>query len=607
MKNLRLGVKLIGGFSLTAIIILIVGIIAIIEQGKLQSALEVLENDALIAVESILTIQENSSEVVTNTRTLLSPHITKEQRRAAVEELGKHRKEIIKNQKIITSLPSFHAIEEDWKKYLSTLKSWVKANNSAVALSNELVANNIDDPEKLSKDMLTFEAAHRGLVAKISKYVFLGTPFEGGTDSNTCSLGRWLAKMPTDNQEIVAEMEKVRPIHTKLHKKVAEIKEMMKNHQYERAQLELRDHFLPLSEEVFAITHKVDEITKKYSENFRKMTEILLTESTKHQAENFAILAELVHKAESFAKETSEQANKAAAAGKTIIIICMVVGTILALLLGFLLTAMITRPLSKGVELAKSMADGDMTKTIDLDQKDEVGVLAKALNEMAAHLRSMLINIGDEVNQVNQSSTNLAAISSQMANGAEDTAGRSNQVSAAAEEMSANQNSVAAAMEEAAVNVNMVAAATEEMKSTITEISENSGKAKTITSQAVEKSQIASERVDELGRAANEINKVTETITEISEQTNLLALNATIEAARAGEAGKGFAVVANEIKALAQQTAEATLEIRDKINGIQQATGITVTEINDISNVISDVDQVVATIAAAVEEQSATT
>ena len=113
--------------------------------------------------------------------------------------------------------------------------------------------------------------------------------------------------------------------------------------------------------------------------------------------------------------------------------------------------------------------------------------------------------------------------------------------------------------------------------------------------------------MNELGKAADQINKVTETITEISEQTNLLALNATIEAARAGEAGKGFAVVANEIKELAKQTAAATVDIKTKIPGVQEATGVTVKEINEIGEVITDVDKIVATIAAAVEEQTATT
>jgi methyl-accepting chemotaxis protein len=114
-------------------------------------------------------------------------------------------------------------------------------------------------------------------------------------------------------------------------------------------------------------------------------------------------------------------------------------------------------------------------------------------------------------------------------------------------------------------------------------------------------------QVNELGTAAQDIGKVTEAISAISSQTNLLALNATIEAARAGDAGRGFAVVANEIKELAQQTARATEEIRGKIQGIQQTTGLTVQEIGQISSVINDVDSIVGSIAAAVEEQSVTT
>ncbi|MCK5348734.1 MAG: chemotaxis protein, partial [Desulfobacula sp.] len=102
-----------------------------------------------------------------------------------------------------------------------------------------------------------------------------------------------------------------------------------------------------------------------------------------------------------------------------------------------------------------------------------------------------------------------------------------------------------------------------------------------------------------------DISKVTEVITDIAEQTNLLALNATIEAARAGEAGKGFAVVASEIKSLAGQTAKATLDIHEKISGIQSSTDDTVQDVVKISEVILDVNETVDTIAAAIEEQSA--
>jgi methyl-accepting chemotaxis protein len=162
-------------------------------------------------------------------------------------------------------------------------------------------------------------------------------------------------------------------------------------------------------------------------------------------------------------------------------------------------------------------------------------------------------------------------------------------------------------MEQAATNLNMVATATEQMTASVREIAQNSERARKITDEAVSKAQGTSKKVNDLGNAAQAISKVTEVITEISEQTNLLALNATIEAARAGEAGKGFAVVANEIKELAKQTAEATLEIKNQIEGVQVSTEETVADIGDICEVIAKVDETVGIIAAAVEEQSVTT
>jgi methyl-accepting chemotaxis protein len=110
-----------------------------------------------------------------------------------------------------------------------------------------------------------------------------------------------------------------------------------------------------------------------------------------------------------------------------------------------------------------------------------------------------------------------------------------------------------------------------------------------------------------LGQSAQEIGKVTETITSISSQTNLLALNATIEAARAGTAGKGFAVVASEIKELALQTAAATSEIKEKISAIQGSTAGAVADIDKIVQVIRDVNEIVMSIAAAIQEQATVT
>ena len=145
------------------------------------------------------------------------------------------------------------------------------------------------------------------------------------------------------------------------------------------------------------------------------------------------------------------------------------------------------------------------------------------------------------------------------------------------------------------------------MTASITEIAKNAEHASTVAGNAAQLVEVSNTNIGQLGQAANEIGNVIETIHDIAEQTNLLALNATIEAARAGDAGKGFAVVATEVKELAKQTADATEDIRRRIEGIQSSTGEAVDSIGQISKVIQQVNDVSSTIASAVEEQSITT
>jgi methyl-accepting chemotaxis protein len=166
---------------------------------------------------------------------------------------------------------------------------------------------------------------------------------------------------------------------------------------------------------------------------------------------------------------------------------------------------------------------------------------------------------------------------------------------------------VAAASEEASTNVQSVASATEEMSSSVNEISRQVQASARMATDAVDQARTTNDRVSELSKAASRIGDVVELINTIAGQTNLLALNATIEAARAGEAGRGFAVVASEVKALAEQTAKATGEIGQQIAGIQSATQDSVAAIREISGTIEKLSDISSTIAAAVEEQGATT
>lgn len=181
------------------------------------------------------------------------------------------------------------------------------------------------------------------------------------------------------------------------------------------------------------------------------------------------------------------------------------------------------------------------------------------------------------------------------------------EVTTATDNITENAASLSTEMSEATDNVNVVAAGTEELSATITEIAKNTAKAQNIANEAQSLAEQSFGQVKILGDTAKDIGNVTETITEISEQTNLLALNATIESARAGEAGKGFAVVAGEIKELSRQTTNATVDIKNRIQEIQAAIDQTVKGMTSITKVISDMNQITTSIAAAVEEQNIAT
>lgn len=281
----------------------------------------------------------------------------------------------------------------------------------------------------------------------------------------------------------------------------------------------------------------------------------------------------------------------------------------------------IAGPLSRSMEFADRVAAGDLAGEIHLEQEDEAGQLARALNVMVGRLREMMADIEENSRRVAGASDELSALSRQMASGAEELSARSAGAAVVTDQISGNMENLATVArgmndKSAAIstsagaiaeNITTVAAAVEEMTASIGEVSQNCQRAAELAGHANELSTVSSDRMGQLDRAAADIGNVINIITDIAEQTKLLALNATIEAARAGEAGKGFAVVANEVKELARQTATATGDISRQIGEMQSQTGAVVTNISEIAELNRTINEINSAIAAAIEEQSSTT
>jgi len=301
-------------------------------------------------------------------------------------------------------------------------------------------------------------------------------------------------------------------------------------------------------------------------------------------------------------------------------IIVSIVIIIAVIIVAMYMSNSISKPIVKVTNTLKDISEGegDLTQSIQVQSKDEIGDLARYFNKLMEALRKPIAETKMVVDRLASSSKDLSSVSNTLSTSSEETVSTATNVASTAEEMSVNINAMAGGAEQASVNanevagaaeqmssnMNTIAAAIDEMSASIYQISGNADEARKVAGDATSKSGEATSTMNNLGIAAKEIGQVTDVIKKIADKTNLLALNATIEAASAGEAGKGFAVVASEIKELANQSAASADDIARRIDGIQGETNNAVKVIGDVSNIIVKINQSVEAIAGHVGQQT---
>ncbi|WP_459482495.1 methyl-accepting chemotaxis protein [Clostridium saccharoperbutylacetonicum] len=320
-----------------------------------------------------------------------------------------------------------------------------------------------------------------------------------------------------------------------------------------------------------------DVIKLADQQDFEK-SKVRFTEIATARANVFKGLDDLIQINEELAANSHNQNSHAYNSSLYFILTVVIIGLALSIIIGTFISVIISKQLKQVLNFAEAIGEGDLTKKIAIDSRDEIGRLSKALNKAGEHIKELITKIVISAEKINSSSGDLSATTEEISSMMNTSGEATETIAKGAQDLSATTEEVHASMDEIARDTHDLADKAEDSKTSGDEINKRAIEIKQKATENIKHGNIIYEekklniiKAIEEGKVVEEVKIMADSIGSISEQTNLLALNAAIEAARAGEQGKGFAVVAEEVRQLAEQSSEAVIQIQNMVTQVRNA------------------------------------